>query len=206
MLAWLDAVGGSDVEAAAAGTGPRTAAHYEARGSDLREYLTVAAEGYGAWVASPDRTTTVVALDAGDGPATAVVVVSGTWRGEGAVEQRDDALPVVRGADGRWRVEPVAVDPEVGGRLELSSPLPGETGLEPLPPDGVIEAWAPGQGTFHVSIDGAPATGGVACAGGTPGRRRGPAAVRSASPGGRVPRGARGSAARRLRAATARPT
>lgn len=150
---WLEALGAGNLEAAASLTGPRTVAYLDALGSDLEEYLTVAAEGYGAWAASPDRSTTEVDLGGVEGRPIAVVVVSGTRRSEGFTELRTDALPVVQSEDGTWLVEPVAFDPAVGGRLEITSPRVGEAGSGELPPDGVIEARAPGDGTFFFSLE-----------------------------------------------------
>ena len=98
-----------------------------------------------------------------------VVVVSGTWTGEGQTTYRTDALPVVQDENGNWLVEPAAFDPAVGGRIELRSPTPGQDGLGGLPPDGEIEASAAGNGTFFFSLEdgwvvevpGAPSGGGV---------------------------------------------
>ena len=153
VLDWLDAVGAGDTRAAAALTGPSSQAYVSSLGANLEGFLTEAGEGYGAWSTSPDRRTTEIDLGTEGGITRAVVVVSGTWTGEGTDGFRADALPVVRTADGPWLVEPWAFAPDAGGRLELVSPEPGEEGPGGLPPDGVIEVTAPGDGDFAFSLD-----------------------------------------------------
>ncbi len=153
VTTWLDALGNGDVELAASLTGPRTVAYLDALGQDVEEYLVVAAEGYGSWASSPDRGTTEIDLATIDGTPVTVVVVTGTRTAEGTTEVRTDALPVVQ-ADGAWLVEPVAFDPDVGGRIEISSPPPSaQGGLGSLAPDGVVEVAAPGDGTFFFSLE-----------------------------------------------------
>ncbi|MBW3574630.1 MAG: hypothetical protein KY450_07150 [Actinobacteria bacterium] len=152
VTTWLDALGDGDVELAASLTGPRTVAYLEALGQDVEEYLVVAAEGYGSWASSPDRGTTEIDLGTLDGAPVAVVVVTGARTAEGTTEIRTDAFPVVQ-ADGTWLVEPVAFDPDVGGRIEISSPPSAQGGLGSLAPDGVVEVTAPGDGTFFFSLE-----------------------------------------------------
>ncbi len=159
VLEWLDAVGAGDLKAAAALTGPRSVAYVDALGANLEGFLYEAGEGFGGWAESPDRSTTEVDLNTADGEEIVIVVVSGTWTGEGEDGFRTDAIPAVRRADGSWAVEPWAFDPEVGGRLEIESPTPAaEQGFNGLAADAVLAASAPGAGTFHFSLDDEPAT------------------------------------------------
>jgi hypothetical protein len=59
-----------------------------------------------------------------------VVVVQGTRLAEGVLEDRPDAVPVVRGADGRWKVELWAFGLAEGGRMPGEiSPEPGADGV-----------------------------------------------------------------------------
>ncbi|MDQ3108130.1 MAG: hypothetical protein M3Q68_10045 [Actinomycetota bacterium] len=159
VLEWLDAVGAGDTKAAAALTGARSVAYIEALGANLDGFLIEAGEGFGGWAESPDRSTTEVDLNTADGEEIVIVVVSGTWTGEGPDGFRTDAIPAVRRANGSWAVEPFAFDPEVGGRLEIESPTPAaEQGFNGLAPDAVLAAGAPGDGTFHFSLDDEPPT------------------------------------------------
>ena len=160
LVAWLTAVGAGDTTTAAALTGPRSKSYVEALtgGAGIDGFLREAGEGYGAWADSPDRSTTEVALDA-DGEDITIVVVSGTWTGEGGTGFRTDAIPVVRSDDGEWLVEPWAIDPDTGGRITVTSPKAAdEAGFQPLDPDDVLSAAAPGAGTFHFSLDDQPAS------------------------------------------------
>lgn len=160
LVDWLTAVGAGDTDTAAALTGPRSTAYVNALtgGAGLEGFLMEAGEGYGAWADSPDRSTTEVALDV-DGEDITIVIVSGTWSGEGATGFRADAIPVVRSSDGTWLVEPWAIDPQNGGHLTVISPTAGEQGgFNGLSPDATLSAAAPGGGTFHFSLDDQPAT------------------------------------------------
>lgn len=168
VVAWLEAVGAGDIERAAELTGPRSKAYADALtgGAGVEGFLTEAGEGYGAWADSPDRNTTEVDLDV-DGEDIAIVIVSGTWNGEGGPLFRTDAIPAVRTDGGTWLVEPWAIDPETGGRIDVVSPTPAdEGGFNGLAPDEVLTASAPGAGTFHFSLDDQPATA-------VPGRKAG---------------------------------
>ncbi|CAN5733135.1 hypothetical protein BH20ACT2_BH20ACT2_15280 [soil metagenome] len=156
---WLDSVGRGDVDAAVALTGPRTTAYWEAQtGEGVDGYVRQSAEGFGAWAASPDRSTTLFDLGSVEGARIAVVVVSGTRSSEGTTEFRTDAIPAVQGSDGSWLAEPAAFEPATGGRIELISPTPAPGGgLNGLPPDGTVGAAAPGDGTFFFVVDEGPA-------------------------------------------------
>ena len=158
LRAWLDAIGTADTATALRLTGPRTQAYYDALGADMTGIVTEWGEGYGAWADSDDLSTAVVNLPELDGHAIAVVTVSGTWAGEGTAGYRTEAIPVVENADGTWSAEPAAFDPDREGRLELTSPPPGETGLETIPPTGIIELISGGVGTYYFAIDGANPT------------------------------------------------
>lgn len=176
LLAWIEAVGAGDVEAALALTGPRSAAYADALtgGAGLRGFIVESGEGYGAWADAPDLKTTVIALEASAGEEIAIVILAGTWTGEGGTMFRTDAVPVVRGAGAGWLVEPWAIDPATGGRIEVLSPSPAEEGgFGGLAPDESLAASAAASsGTFHFSIDAAPATAVTGTrSGGTPGVR-----------------------------------
>lgn len=136
---WLDALGRGDIDYALSLTGPKTQRYIESLGGTLRGYLTESQEGYGAWAASRDRTTTEVDLPISSQQIT-IVVVSGTWTGEGDTSVRTDALPVVRGENG-WQVEPSAFRSDTGGRLEIEKS------------DTAVTATAPGNGGFFFSLD-----------------------------------------------------
>ena len=151
VRAWLRAVADGDNTTASEHTGPASQRAIDDAGGDLAGFLTEAGEGYGAWATSPDLEVTTVDLGtADDGVARAVVVLAGTWSGEGDDGYRVDALPVARTADDPWRVEPWAFPQREGGRLEVVSPAPGVGGL---PPDAVLQATAPGDGDFTFRLD-----------------------------------------------------
>ncbi len=156
---WVDAIGHGQRDRAVELTGPRTAAYLAALGQSLTDYVTVASEGYGAWSASSDRRFQTVEVGAVGGRRAVVVVIAGTRPAEGTTEFRTDALPVVENGDGTWVVEPVAVDPATGGRLEFLTPEPRPGGgLASLAPDAAVVAGAEGgAGTFYFSLDGSPA-------------------------------------------------
>lgn len=187
LLAWIEAVGAGDVDAAIALTGPRSAAYADALtgGAGLEGFIIESGEGYGAWAASPDRKTTAVALATSAGEEISVVILSGTWTGEGGTGFRTDAIPTVRGSRGGWLVEPWAIEPKTGGRIEVLSPSPAEEhGFNGLAPDESLAAAAPGSsGTFHFSLDRAPATA-------VPGTRGGASGVQATfDPPGDLPNG-----------------
>ncbi len=154
VLAWLEAIGSGDFDAAAALVGPRSRAYVEALGGNVEGMVRESQEGYGAWPDSPDMSTTEVDLGDIDGAPATIVVVSGTWTGEGDTEFRHDAIPAVRHADG-WLVEPWAFSSDTGGRLSITSPTPlsSQRGLGPLAPDDVISALAAGSGDFYFSLN-----------------------------------------------------
>lgn len=158
VVEWFEALGGSDLTAAANLMGPRSRRYLEALRLPVDGYLRDSGEGYGGWVRSPDRKITRFDVPGDAAETIAIVVVSGTWTGEGETEHRTDAIPVARADEGRWLVEPVAIDPVRGGRLEMISPGPGENGLSGTTPDAVLEAGASGAGTFFFSIDDGPLT------------------------------------------------
>lgn len=159
VIDWITAIGRADTPTATALTGPRTAAYLEALGGSVAGYITESSEAIGAWVDSPDRAISTIDLGTADGTTIAVVVVSGTWTGEGENGFRTDAYPTVQVEDGSWLVEPVAFDPAIGGRIELVRPAPMPTppgGLDTMAPDGVVSVAAPGGGTFFFSLDDSP--------------------------------------------------
>ncbi len=145
VLRFLDALGNGDRRTAANLLGPRSEAYLTATTGSVDEFLQVAAEGYGSWVGSTDRTTRVIDVRPGD----VVVVVSGAVRVEGNVERRNDAFPA-RYAEsaGAWFVEGWAFDPATGGRIEvLSEGAEVRTGLR---------VGLPAGGTAWLSVDGGP--------------------------------------------------
>ena len=151
---WLDALGRGDEQTAAALVGPKSRRYIESLGGDVEGFMRESEEGYGGWGASSDRSTTEIDLGTVDGARTTIVVVTGTWRGEGEDGFRFDAIPAVL-IGNEWKVEPVAFDPETGGRLEVIAPTRSDEGAEfsPLSPDGVISASAAGSGDFYFSLD-----------------------------------------------------
>ena len=151
VRAWIDDVAAGDVEAARARTGPASAAAVAEAGGDLGGFLVESREGYGGWADSADVTITSLDLGTGDdGVTRAVVVLSGTWTGEGDDGPKVEALPAARRDGEPWRVEPWAFPQRDGGRLVLVSPPPGVGGL---PPDEAIEVTAPGDGEFTFRLD-----------------------------------------------------
>jgi len=159
VIAWLEALGAGQIDAATALVGPRTEAYYKALGGNVRGAMVESQEGFGAWADSPDRSTTEVGLGPVDGVEMTVVVVMGTRSGEGEDGYRTDAIPVIRSGRGNtWLVEPAAFAPKAGGRLELIRPSAGESGLNGLAADATLEAGAPGSGNFWFSLDDAPPT------------------------------------------------
>lgn len=162
VVAWFEAVAAGNAAAASELLGPRSRRYLDALSIPVERYARES-QAYGAaWASSPDRRTTEFRLPAGTGDDIRIVVLSGTWESGtweeeyGTDASRTDAIPAVLSPDGRWLVEPVAIDPVRGGRLELVSPRPGESGLSGLTPDGVIEVSASGTGTFFFSLDGEP--------------------------------------------------
>ena len=151
---WLEALGRGDEQTAAALVGPKSRRYIESLGGNVEGFMRESEEGYGGWGASPDRSTTEVDLGTVDGALTTIVVVTGTWRGEGEDGFRSDAVPAVLIGE-KWMVEPVAFDPQTGGRLEVLSPTRSDEGAEfsPLSPDGVVSASAAGNGDFYFSLD-----------------------------------------------------
>lgn len=157
VIAWLEALGAGQIDAATALVGPRTEAYYQALGGNVRGAMVESQEGSGAWADTPDRSTTEVDLGSVDGLEMTVVVVMGTRSGEGGGGYRTDAIPVTRSGRGRtWLVEPEAFEPKTGGRIEVVRPSSGEFGLNGLAADASVEVRAPGSGTFWFALDDAP--------------------------------------------------
>lgn len=155
VVQWIEFLGAGRTDAAAGLVGPLTEAYFTALGGNVAGAMVEYQEGYGAWSDAPDRSTTVLELGPLAGRDAAVVVVAGTWRGEGERGYRTDAVPVTRnGRDGTWLVEPAAFSGDNGGRIELISPAAGESGLSGLAADAAIQVAAAGSGTFWFSLDG----------------------------------------------------
>lgn len=153
VLGFLDALGGGDFAGAANRLGMASEAYLTATSGSVEDHLRQVTEGYGAWAAASDRTTSTVALS----PGEVVVVVSGTVSREGTVEELVHAFPA-RYAEsaGAWFVEPWAHDPaESQSELVLNTPDP-DTGGRPPVFDRIDEvaATAPGRGTAWLAIDG----------------------------------------------------
>lgn len=141
VLLFLDALGAGDLVGAASHLGPRSEAYLQATAGSVESFLRVAEEGFGAWAASTDRTTTII-----EGPGGVVVVVSGTLTVEGTVEHRSDAFPArYSPSAGVWFVEPWAWDP-AAGQLQVSVADAADR----------VEATIGAEGTAWLSVDGAP--------------------------------------------------
>ena len=152
VFAWVDALGAGDGETAVALLGPGSIDYIESLGQEPVSFMSELSEGYGAWSASTDRSTTDMPVPSESGATVAVVVLMGTVQQEGTTAYRTVAVPV-RSEDGRYRVEPVALgDGET--RIEFVSPPEGPDGLGGLPADGVIELLAPGAEQVAVRLDG----------------------------------------------------
>ena len=122
VLAWLDALGAGDTDAAWAALGPASQAHFGSKSAFSAEG-TALAEGYGAWsAASPDAVYVTSLVASGDGEVVIVTLV-GTLEQEGVAQERADAFPV-RVVDGRARLEPFAF----AGELEIVVPEPVPAG------------------------------------------------------------------------------
>ncbi len=149
---WLQALGDGDYARAVELIGPKSRAYIESLGGNVEGM--VREEGYGGWPDSPDWSTTEVELGRVAGSEITIVVVSGTWTGEGDTGLRHDAIPAVRSGDG-WLVEPWALNPDSAGRLEITSPAPSESGrgLATVAGNGVIAASAAGNGEFFFSLN-----------------------------------------------------
>lgn len=170
VVEWFEALADGNAAAASELLGPRSRRYLDALRIPVERYVRES-QAYGAaWAASTDWRTTEFRLPAGTGDDIRIVVVSGTWNDEYRMDSsHTDAIPAVRSADGRWLVEPVAIDPARGGRIEMISPKPGENGLSAAAPGAVLEVEASGGGTFFFSLDagaldeveGRPAGGGV---------------------------------------------
>lgn len=142
VLGFLDALGGGDLTAAAAALGPLSEAYLDATHGSVRDFLTVAEEGYGAWFGSTDRATRVVEIRPGD----VIVIVSGTIAPEGTVERRDDAFPArYAQSAGAWFVERWAMAPGADAGIHVRATDA---------PDR-IEVTTGGTGTAWLSVDGA---------------------------------------------------
>lgn len=158
VIAWLDSLGRGDVAAAAALTGPRTIAYIESLGPEvtLERFLTESEEGFGAWAGSDDRQVSVLPIEplAFDGGTLQVVVVSGTYPGEGGdAGTRVDVLPVVDDGEG-YRVEHLAHDPARDNDPVFTLPGETETGLGSMAPAEEINVFVPAHGTVYFQLDG----------------------------------------------------
>jgi hypothetical protein len=158
VRAWLDALGGGDVAAAAALTGPRTVRYVEALGPDvtLEGFLTESQEGFGAWAGADDLTIELVPIGPldFDGGTLQVVVVSGTYPGEGGdAGERHDVFPLVDDGEG-FRVEHLAFDPARDNDPVFTLPRESETGLAPIEPTDEVNVFVPAQGTVYFQLDG----------------------------------------------------
>lgn len=157
VMAWLQAVGEGEVEAAAALTGPRTTSYLEASTDGVAAYLREAAEGYGAWVAAPDLQVDEIplgTLEAVGGEVT-IVVVSGTNPGEGREGPTTDVFPVVNAGDG-WLVEHLAFDPTRDDNdpiVQIPRVPAGQSGLGSMAAGEAIEVIVPASGTVYFRVD-----------------------------------------------------
>jgi len=155
VFAWIQALGTGDTDTAAALLGPASRRYIESLGTTPERYSFDFQEGYGAWAGAPDLVLTPVGIpDAG-----VVVVLSGTYAGEGsATTDRIDAIPAVEVVEGQWAVEPVAYGSTARQPLKVVRPEPHPEGWwSGQGPDAVFEATSEVPATFWFSLDGAPA-------------------------------------------------
>src|SRR5690606_34095768 len=145
-LAFVDALGAGDLDAAASFLGmwsEQTAvATHGSVEAFLRDGVT---EGHGSWAASPDRQVDVIPIRPGD----AVVVLQGTVRPEGNEEHRVAAFPArhAESADA-WFVEPWATgqdDPAIR-LLDGVSPQPDPDGVRAIGSGRPLEVTVPAAG------------------------------------------------------------
>lgn len=154
VVEWFERIAAGDAAGATELLGPRSRRYLEALNIPVEQYLRESGTYGETWTGTTNRSATEYAIPAGTGEDIRIIVLS-IPAGMGS---RTDAVPAVLYPDGSWLVEPVAIDPVRGGRLEMISPQPGENGLSGVTPDAVLEAGASGGGTFFFSIDGAPLT------------------------------------------------
>lgn len=158
VRAWLEALGAGEVATAVALTGPRTAAYVESLGPDvtLEGFLSESQEGFGAWTGADDLTVELVPIGPldFDGGTLQVVVVSGTYPGEGGEGgERHDVFPLVDDGEG-FRVEHLAFDPTRDNDPVFTLPRESETGLAPIEPSDEVNVFVPAQGTVYFQLDG----------------------------------------------------
>lgn len=158
---WLDDLGGADPASAAALTGPRTTAYVESQGADatIEGFLRESAEGFGAWADVADREVSVLPIGPleFDGGTLQVVVVSGTYPGEGGDGRADavriDVFPVVDDGDG-FKVEHLAFDPTRDNDPVFTVPAETADGLGEVDPTVEINVFVPAPGSVYFQIDG----------------------------------------------------
>jgi hypothetical protein len=158
VTAWLEALGAGEVATAVTLTGPRTTAYVESLGPDvtLEGFLTESQEGFGAWAGADDLTIELVPIGPldFDGGTLEVVVVSGTYPGEGGdAGERHDVFPLVDDGEG-FRVEHLAFDPARDNDPVFTLPRESETGLAPIEPTDEVNVFVPAQGTVYFQLDG----------------------------------------------------
>jgi len=88
-----------------------------------------------------------------DGGTLQVVVVSGTYPGEGDAESRVDVFPVVDDGEG-FRVEHLAFDPARDNDITFTLPEETEEGLGSMAPTEEVNVFVPAQGTAYLQLDG----------------------------------------------------
>ncbi|HEX4867664.1 MAG TPA: hypothetical protein VFV32_08540 [Acidimicrobiales bacterium] len=132
VVAWVNALGQGDVDAAWSALGPASQAHWGSKSAFTAERSGLA-EGYGAWsAADPDDILLTPLSSSGEGELVVVTLV-GTLQQEGPEVARADAFPV-RIVDGTAKVELFAY----AGELEVVVP-------EPVPEGGRRPVVAPGD-------------------------------------------------------------
>jgi hypothetical protein len=161
VATWLDAIGEGDVAAAAALTGPRTAAYIQSQdpAATVESFLTESQEALGAWAGSDDReiATTAIGPLEFDGGTLSVVVVRGTHPDEaGADGPRVDVFPLVDDGEG-FKVEHLAFSPAHANDPVFTVPPETGTGLGAVEPDAEINVFVPTPGEVWFSLDGQPA-------------------------------------------------
>lgn len=151
VVTWIEALGRGDTAAAAALLAPASARYAAEMAGSAAAFMTEVSEGYGAWAASPDRSTVEMTVTSGGDGGIEVVVLLGTVIQEGSTQYRTDAIPV-RFDGNEYRVEPFDFS-ENEVRIEFVRPAIGPSGAEPVGPNDKIELIAPNAESVTLSLD-----------------------------------------------------
>jgi hypothetical protein len=157
FVTWASAIDAGDTATVVALTGPRTTRYYEALGTTVADASSEWGEAYGVWAEGDGRR--IDALEAGrSAGARVVVLLLERPAADAADGVAYDAVPVVQAAKG-WVVEPAALDPEEGGRIELVSPAPAtQERATTMRRSAAVEVVAASAGTYTLALDRATTT------------------------------------------------